>query len=394
MYKMWLIARHHFLQEASKRTFLLVLFSLPLFLAFALGMGFLASSLGDEDAVLGYVDEAGLLDQMPAASNDVQLAAFASRDQAQAALDAEEIRAYYVLVAGPPLQAELVYYEPPGGQATGQFLDAVRLNLLAGQQPQIVERLMARPEVTVWAVEAQREFSARTLSPGRLMPVIAAAVFAFLVLTTSGYVMQVTVTEKENRTMEVMVSSVSPSQLMGGKILGAVGIAASQLVVWLAFFVLVVLLGRGPLGIAWLMDLGVNWDDIAALLVVAVPAYFCLAAMMTLVGTTLVDSQEAQQAGGFFLIPLFVPLWLILPLAQNPNGPLALGLTFLPVTSVMALALRGIFVAIPIWQVLVASGVALVTGVFMVLLTARAFRLSMLRYGKRLRLSELLGQAG
>jgi ABC-2 type transport system permease protein len=241
----------------------------------------------------------------------------------------------------------------------------------------------------VRAVEAQREFPASFLDAGRLVPVMAAAVFAFLVLTTSGYVTQVIVTEKENRTMEVMVTSVSPGQMMGGKIAGALGIAATQLSVWLAFLALAVWLGRGPLDIGWLQDLTLNWGDVAAVLVAAVPAYFCLAALMTLVGTTLVESQEAQQAGGLFMIPLFVPLWLIMPLAQNPGSPLALGLTFFPVTSVMTLAIRGLFTAIPAWQVAVAALVALGCGAALVWLTARAFRLGMLRYGKRLRLREL-----
>jgi ABC-2 type transport system permease protein len=394
MSKTWLIARHHLGQETGKRTFFLVLFSLPAFLVLTIGMGFLIARLGQEQAVLGYVDQAGLLVRLPAQTveDGVRLVSFDSPEAARAALEAEQIDAYYVLPPSLDGQTELVYVEPPPAGARRHFVDAVRLNLLAGRPPEVVARLMSRPSLTVQAIEAGREFPGGGPNAGYFLPLVAAVIFSFLVLTTSGYMMGVIVTEKENRTMEVLVTSVSPGQMMAGKIAGALGIAAIQLAVWLAFVLAAVWLGRGPLGIGWLQDLAVNWRDVGAIVVVALPFYFCIAALMTLVGTALVDGQEASQAGGLFFIPLFLPFYLIVPLAQNPNGPLALGLSLFPVTSVMTMAVRSLFIEIPAWQVAAAAGIALVCGIVLVWLAARAFRMGMLRYGKRLRLGELFGR--
>jgi ABC-2 type transport system permease protein len=179
---------------------------------------------------------------------------------------------------------------------------------------------------------------------------------------------------------------------MAGKLLGALGIAALQFAVWLVFLLVALAVGSGILRIDWLQDLTVRWSSVFAILAVAVSFYFCIAALMTLVGTMLSDTQEANQAGGLFFIPLFLPFWLILPLASSPNGPLALVLSFFPVTSLMTVAVRSLFTGIPAWQVAVTVGVNLACGSALVWLTGKSLRIGMLRYGQRLKLRELLGQ--
>jgi ABC-2 type transport system permease protein len=393
MSKTWLVASYHFRQETGKRTFLLVLFSLPLFLAFTLGLGFLAASLAQADVTVGYVDQAGLLLEVPAGPEpqEVQWIPFETANAARAALEAGQIDAYYLL---PPdyeesRHAELVYFEAPPGYATEQVEGAVRRGLLAGEPVAVADRLLAGASITVRATEANREFPEGGPRAGQFLPLVAAAIFVFLVLTTSGYMMEAIVVEKENRTMEVMVSSVSPVQLMAGKIAGALGMGMVQLAVWLAFLIGALWLGRAVLGIEWLLAVKPNWRDVAMIAVVALPSYLCLGALMSLVGSTLVDSQEAHQVGALFFIPLFLPLYLILVIAQNANGSLAVGLSLFPVTSVMTLAIRSLFVEVPVGQIAASVGIALACGLVVVWLAGRAFRISMLRYGQRLNLGDL-----
>lgn len=399
MSKTWLIARYHIRQEVNKRSFLLILFSLPLFLIFTIGMGYLFSRLEDEGTSLGYVDQAGLLIETSAEAgeHDVRLVAFDTPEAAQAALEAEEIDAYYVIPAeyANTHQADLVYVEPPDSQARHYFRNVVRLNLMAGQPPAVVERLLAGANLTVRATESKRDFPAGGPSAGQVVPLIVAAIFTFLVLTTSGYMMQVVAAEKENRTIEIIVSSVSPAQMMTGKTIGALSIALMQLVVWVSFLVGAAWLGGNVLEMGWLQNITPNWRDVLTILIVALPAYLCIAALMTLVGSTLVESQEAQQAGSLFFLPMFLPIYLVVPITQNLNGPLSLGLSFFPVTSVMTIGIRSIFMAIPVWQIALSAAIALASGAGMVWLAGKAFRMSMLRYGQRLKWRELfVGGAG
>jgi ABC-2 type transport system permease protein len=331
---------------------------------------------------------------MPAQSEetDVRLVPFDTPQAARAGLEAEQVDAYYLLSAdhAGTHQVELVYLKPPHPTATRHFQDVVRLNLMAGQPPAVAERALSGANLTVRATESKRDFPGGGPSADQLVPLVAAAIYSFLVLTTSGYMMQVVVEEKENRTIEIMVSSVSPAQMMTGKIAGALGIALMQLAVWLAFLAGAKWLGGTVLEIDWLQNVNPNWRDMLSIIVVALPSYLCIAALMTIVGTTLVGSQEAQQAGPLFFMLLFVPMYLLVPITKNLNGPLSLGLSLFPLTSVVTIAMRSVLAEIPGWQTALSAITALVSGTVMVWLAGKAFRMNMLRYGQRLKWRELL----
>lgn len=396
MSKMWLIAQYHFLEEARKRSFLLVLFALPLFMVFAIGMGFVFSRVHQEQTMLGYVDLIGLLVDPDAgpAEPDVTLIRFETEADARQALEAGEIDAYYLLPAttqasSAPRPASLIYFEPPPYVAARYFENLARRNQMAGQPDLLVERLVSGASVTVRATRSNREFPNGDPTVAHFLPLLAAGIFSFLVLTTFGYLGEAVVTEKENRTMEVVITSVSAGRLMAGKILGGLGIALLQLLVWLACLLLAVVVGGTLLQIEWLQSIDPHWRDVAMVAIVALPVYLCLAALTTALGATLLEAQEIQQLGGLAFLVLFLPLYLIIPLVQEPNGPLALAFSFFPLTSVATIALRSLLIEVPTWQIGVAAAVALICGLCMVWLAGKAFRLSMLRYGQRVRWREL-----
>ncbi|HUW14315.1 MAG TPA: ABC transporter permease, partial [Anaerolineae bacterium] len=135
MSKVWLIAQQHYRQEALKRGFLIVMFSLPLFLLFAVGMGMLTDSLESDSTTLGYVDEAGVLVTMLPEPEEVHLVSFETAELAQAALEEQAIAGYYVIPAdySPGGKVDFVYFEQNPWRARNHFRQVVRANLLAGQ---------------------------------------------------------------------------------------------------------------------------------------------------------------------------------------------------------------------------------------------------------------------
>ena len=396
MSKIWLIARHHFQKETAKKSFLFILLSMPLFLSLSIGLGILFESLENNSVTVGYVDPGSFiqLTTLDDADEDIQLVAFPNQESAREALDSNEIDAYYLLPVDYPESNEidLVYLEEPSGRATSLVRRLIQLNLLAGQSPEIAERLLSGADVTVMATQANREYPEGGPEAGMFLPVLGAFVFGFLTMTTSGYMLQVMVEEKENRTMEIVISSVSPSQMMSGKIVGALGIAFLQLTVWAIFFVIGLWVSRSIMNVGWLQDVEPIYLDLVKLAVVAFPAYLFMAAVMTLVGATLVDTQEAEQVGPVAFLVILIPLFLIIPIAANPNGALALILTFIPFTSVLTMAIRSIFTVVPLWQVLASCFISLVCAGVAIWLAGKAFRLSLLRYGQRIKLSELLSR--
>lgn len=398
MSRVWLIARHHFLQEARKRSFLVLLFSLPLFLMVIIGAGELMRRLTEEgSARLGYVDQAGLLgDVVPGAleTEDVVFVPLATEDAARAALEAGQVDGYYLLAPdfASSRQAQLVYFEMPPYKATVAFATLMRQRLLAGQEAAVVKRALEGAEVQVFATESGREYPTGAPPLGNFLPLVIAAVTGFLIMTTSGYMMEVVILEKESRTMEIVVSSVSPGKMMAGKILGALIIAALQLLVWAAFFAAALWAGRTLLQVSWLQDIQPPWEDILKMVVISVPVYLCISAFMTALGATMSDSQEAQQIGPFFLMILYIPIWVLLPMADNLNNALSLLLSFFPPTALTAVATRMLIIVVPWWQIGVTAAVALLFAGCFVWLAGRVLRLNLLRYGQPLKWRELISR--
>jgi ABC-2 type transport system permease protein len=393
MDKVVLIAQHHFLQEARKRSFILLMFALPLFLVATMSIGYLFSRLENRALTLGYVDPAGILaDVAPEAIDEpnVRLIPFETAALASSALRDGEIDAYYVLPSTLSARnAQLIYVDPPRYSATRAFENLIRRSVLSDQPELLVDRAISGASITVHAVDRHRDFPSGNPGVGDFLPLIVAAVYAFLVLTTFGYLAEAVVVEKENRTIEVIVTSTSPGRMMTGKIVGGVFIALLQMVVWILCLVFAVWLGSSVLDISWLQDLNLHWRDAWMTVAVALPSYLLIAAITTAIGATMSDAHEVQQLGGFAFVILFLPLYLLVLIIQNPNGPIALAFSFFPLTSVTTIALRSLLMQVPTWQVLVASVLTLACGIFMVWVAGRAFQTSMLRYGRRTHFREL-----
>jgi ABC-2 type transport system permease protein len=220
------------------------------------------------------------------------------------------------------------------------------------------------------------------------IPLMVVMGFAILLMSSSGFLVQALVEEKENRTMEIVITSVSPGQLMAGKVLGIVGLAITQLVAWLLVAALALVAARALLGFE--MAIAVPPGLILMVIAVGLPVFVMFSGILVAIGSTMVDPQEAQQITGMAALPIFAPLWLGAALIEHPDGPLALILSLFPPTSLSALGLRYIAAPIPGWQLAVSSALAALGAAGALWLAGRALRLSLLRYGKKFALRDLL----
>ena len=406
MHKLWLIASHEYARSVFKKSFILLLFSLPAVIGLMFGIAIVMESRENSSKSLGYVDEAGLLSEpiypprragspdSPTTPKHVGLVAFDSREQATAALAAKEIQAYYAIPADyrDTNHVELVFVKSPGRNATGQFWDFMQINHLGDLPADVARRAVAGTNVVVrWPDEMPgggREFSQQNFV-GNFVPMMAVFAFLLLLMSSSSFLVQAVSEEKENRTMEVVVTSVSPGQLVAGKVLGVVAIALTQVAVWGIFAVLAVQGANRWLGIGVAISLELGM--VMAALGVALPAFVMMAALLVAVGSTVADAQEASQMSGFAAIPLLLPLWLASAFLDQPDGPLAIILSIVPPLSVTTLGLRLMVAPVPIWQIVVSAGAATVAAAGALFVAGRAFRLGMLRYGQRISLRQILG---
>jgi ABC-2 type transport system permease protein len=406
MSKLWLVAKYEYVRNVFKKSFVLLTLSVPLILALSVGLGWLIDRMENPDAPVGYVDQAGVLadpiaaprsagsPNNPSSSHLVTLIPYQTEKEAREALESEEIQAYYVVAADYRLtnQVELVYVEPPGDNVTRQFWDFMQINKITDVPPDIARRAVAGSNLIVrWPDDMPgggREFSERTFL-NNLLPFFIGIMFIMLLFMSSGHLTQAVATEKENRTMEIVVTSISPGQLIGGKVLGIIAMTATLVMAWIAFAVLAVFVGSRFLDISVLKNVSIDPRIVITMLAIAAPTYVMLAALMAAGGATVAEGQDAQQVAGLFSLPIVAPFWLGVIIIENPNSPLAIALSLFPPTALSTTAMRIMSVPIPPWQVAVSVTLLLLSAGGAVWLAGRAFRLGMLRYGQRLNWREL-----
>lgn len=407
MSKLWLITQYEYREHVFKKSFIFAILSVPLMIAVSVGMGWLASSLDSDDSPVGYVDEAGLLaePQMPpkrGGSPDepnppghVPLIPFDTEEAARQALDSGQIQAYYVVQSHylKTNLVELVYYAQPNWEVSSQFWDFMQVNRLGDLPPEIARRAVSGSNLIVrWPDSVPgggREFSQQTFF-NQFVPLCVGVAFIFLLLISSSYLMGSVTKEKENRTIEILATSISPVQLMGGKILAVVATSITQVLAWAIFIGLAILIVGSYLGVEPLQNLSLDSRILLKLTALAVPTYVMVAALMTALGTTIAEPQEAQQMMGLLVQPFMIPIWFLKPLVENSNGLLAIGFSLLPITALTTLCVRIAFSQVPNWQIGASVAIISACALGAVWLAGRAFRLGMLRYGQRVNWRELL----
>ncbi len=381
-------------RHVFRKRFLLALFSVPLMLALMAILVIVIIRIESSSTPIGYVDQSGLLANpippTPAKfpERTVPMVSYSTEASARADLDAGKIQAYYVIPEDYPATGQLreVYNEEPKGIATQQFGDFLATNLLAGQPAEIANRIQTGSKLTVFSADKSRQSSLDQIV-NILLPFIAGILFIVAMMTSSGYLLQAVVEEKENRTMEIMVTSASPGQLMSGKILADMLVGVTQLVVWAVFIVLILFLGKSY--ISFLSGVTFPLKTVVLLLAVMVPAFIMISGLMAAVGATVTEASEGQQIMGLFTLPIWLPYILVAVFIQNPNSPLAIAMTLFPLSAPMTIAMRIGFTTIPTWQYVVSLFLLVLSAAGAIWLAGRAFRLGMLRYGQRLRWREI-----
>jgi ABC-2 type transport system permease protein len=399
MSKIWLVAVNEFKRNVFKKSFIFAILSVPLIIGLNIGLGVIMESLNKNNAPVGYVDHAGVLIQaIPAivsgSEKPIEFISFQTEGEARSALESNNIQAYYILFPdyAETSRIELVYLKEPGSNATRQFYDFIQINLLRARPPEVANRVTDGSHVTIRSTDGKLEFPAGGPTLGHILPIIISVAFIFLLMMSSGFLMGSVVEEKLNYTMEVLMTSLSPAQMVVGKVLGIVGISFTQLIAWTLFGVLAVVFGGNVLDLELFQNPSLQWGIIIRMIAIAIPSYVLASALMFAIGSTVVEAQEGQSVGGLFMMLYMLPIYLIVALVESPNGAVAITLSLLPFTSLLTIGFRSIFSVIPMWQIAVSVAIQTLCALGAIWLAVRAFRMGMLRYGKRLRLSEIFSK--
>lgn len=213
------------------------------------------------------------------------------------------------------------------------------------------------------------------------------------VFTAAQMLLTNTVEEKSNRIIEVLLSSVSPMQLMAGKIWG---IAATGLTI-VGSWVLVALIGVKFAPVLFpgledfpLMDVIGDPLYLASFVVYFLAGYLLYAAFLVAIGSVCNSLKEAQNLMQPVFIVLVIPMLAMIPIVNDPNGTVAKVMTYIPLFTPFAMMNRAGGPP-PAWEY-AASGILLVISILIAFWAAgKVFRIGVLMTGKPPKFREILG---
>jgi len=197
MKKFWLVAKYEYLRHVLRKRFIISILSMPIFMIFIIAMSFLSVLLQTNRTPIGYVDLSGVLAnavQPPDAEKSidyVKMVPFASEIEADAALQAKEIRAYYVLQ--PDFLASgkvnLVANDAKGTEGQSQFRKYVLYNLLKDRPAEERERLMEGSLLEIRSLDGARSTGNNNIL-GFLVPMLASILLMIAINTSGGYLLR------------------------------------------------------------------------------------------------------------------------------------------------------------------------------------------------------------
>jgi len=398
MRNFWLLAKNEYWKMVKRRGFLVGTLGIPLILVLVMGVSIFVMVSDDSDLPVGYVDHSGVLAAglLPALAEDgtfTTFTPFSAEEAAQSALEAGDIQAYFVL---PPNylsenHLELYYWEDdPSLSVNSDMRRFIRLNAVAQQPAAVRDRLVAGTDLVVRTADGSREFDGAAIF-SFFIPFIAAFFFLFVVMGASGYLLQVVTDEKENRTVEIMMTTVSPVQLIGGKTVGLMLMSLTQIFIWIMSGVLLVVVGAAIF--TEFPRITVPWSLILIVVLFFLPAYALVAGMMATIGSAVGELQQAQQISGILNLLFLLPFFFMGLFFAAPESPVLVALTFFPTTSFLTVMMRWGMSTMPVWQVVVSWLILVGTAVFFFWLAAKVFHMGMLRYGKSLSVKEMWAAA-
>lgn len=400
-----LVARQELLVNLRRPGFIIMTLLIPALGAVVLAVGslfggevgsFFESQFSPENEATGYVDQSGVLSaHLPQYAD--RFIPYPDEASARAALLAGEVDSYILLPADYMQTGRVMIYGTRGGFSTFAAADSGDIrsflvdHLLADKVDATTQE-RARAPMDVQPVTLNEEGEVSTESPFSwigdfVVPYLFSILFMITIFTASGFLLQSVSEEKEGRTIEILLSSISPTQLLAGKILGLGALGLIQVFVWVAAGAVLLTAAATLLSLANVLSISLTTVVLGVLYFVL--GYLLFATLMAVAGSMGTTMRESQQIAGIFTLSAALP-WMTMGIViANPNSPVALALSYFPLTAPVMMLIRLGFGQVPIGQIVISLAMLIGGIVLSVWAGAKVFRVGLLMYGKRPSLKDL-----
>lgn len=368
MRKIWSVFKYEFMSVVSRRSFILGLILVPLIPTIIIGLVSLLKPKDSPDLVktivkevsnptpYGVVDESGLINDYP---NWVmgQLIPFEDESLARQETQAGKLDGFYIVSADYVETGDVLLVKPEVSMVgemkyNAIFEELIRYNLLDGDDA-LYAKLVNQVKVTTEYLDIDQADTRDQNDPSTFMvPFFISFFFYMLLIITSSMMLNSVTKEKENRTMEILLSSAEPVDIFGGKILARGLASLLQAAVWLATILLLAKLTNRTLNLPFKLEVP------TAVFTWGIP-YFLLGfllygSLMAGLGAMVPNTREGGQFSLIMNMPLILAYLALSEFVANPNSAATLFLSLFPLTSTIVMPTRLAIGAVPVWQLIVA----------------------------------------
>ncbi|HJW42263.1 MAG TPA: ABC transporter permease [Rhizomicrobium sp.] len=420
MRHIFLIARQEFIKYVTRRGFLISVLMFPLWIMIVIFVPQMTGAGAPRSHVFTVVDRSGGIGQ------DAILAALSRKgvaptynaiyspappwlEHAQGAAFAGAARRVLSDDHATPLDAIVVIPKDFGGgskvqvwtearsdQAFQEFLSAtltraLQLKAIRAIAPQLADSTILDTAVTVETRDPSRAGRRNTMIDS-IVPIALAIILFVVSVMNSSVLLQGVVEEKSTRMIEVLLSCATPREITSGKLIGVIAVALTTLVIWaLVLFVLMALASHDTVSLVLVSLAAIaSMNTLPFLLLFFLCGLLIYGSLFLAIGSMANSLADAQSLLGPSMLILMLPNLMIGAIMQNPNGPLASTLTWVPIYTPFFMMLR-IASHPPAWQLWGAVALALATTVAMILWTGRIFARHVLTTERPPSLGRLIG---
>lgn len=438
MNQILLVAKREFMTQVKNRTFIIMTFLSPLIVLVIIGIiAWMVSANNSDKKNIAVVDESSEFITVFQSDNQVVYNFYPAKDIQgikDTLTDSKYLNALLIIpkfdkqdFKGLDNSIELVtngnmgvsFKESLESKINKRIEDLKMEN--AGVSEEQLKQLKSNITIKTFNLKSEnggeKEDSSDYLKFGLAM-FLAYVTFTFIMIY-GVKIMRSVVEEKNNRVVEIIISSVKPFNLMMGKILGTTFVAILQFVIWISMGLVVVIGGsvflaskiKTPTALdsaqaqeilaqnpAWMADtqgvfdslLSLNYPLILGLfLLYFLLGYLFYSSIFAAIGSAVDNEADTQQFTFYPIFPMIIAMYGSMTALDNPDGPVSFWLSMIPLTSPISMVVRLPF-GVEWWEILLSLFLLIGTMLLMVFLASKIYRVGILMYGKKASFKEML----
>lgn len=428
--KIAIIIRREYLERVKKKSFIITTILMPVLMLVMMCLPALLMNVNLSDArQIGVIDPSGMI-APSLESND--RAAFTRLDISPDSIYSQPDYDGFLIIGRDiidnPSGSVTLYTREAGSMELERsicdnierIIEQERLKAMnQADVREILDSVKADVSISTYRLGANDTTTGTSSAISYAIGLIMSIILYMFLLMYGQMVMTSIIEEKNNRVLELVVTSVKPTQLMMGKIIGVGLVAVTQLALWAAIMVsLSAFLMPMFLSPETAMEIAayntgtldasqasIDAEGLQALSIIGNPGYIAgifgylllfllggfllYSALYAAIGSSVDNIQDGSQLQSFVIVPLLIGFLVSTTIAANPTSSLAVWMSMIPFTSPMVMMTRIPF-GIPVWEIVVSLVILYLSFLAAVWFAAKVYRVGIFMHGKKPTVKQLI----